>query len=145
MTVRREPNVVKAGSSLSQDYCAKDVSEMRLLCMGGGNLEEKFCHATAAIVKKCAREKIWGNCKFLTDEVIRQIEVEKMDKVENGGVLDILLRETGRKKLDSVTEMVYFWKVYSSVLQKELNRIKSQVHSKIRDHMLKGEYLYENY
>ena len=121
---------------MSQDFCAKDVSYLRELSFGGGDLEDKFCIATETIVKGCVRDKIWGNCKFLTDHMIRSLEIENVD-VADTNVFNVVLRSTNRLHL-GLREKVEFWKLYSGVIQKELNLIKSRVTRKIRELMYKG-------
>ena len=52
-------------------------------------------------------------------------------------MLDVLLKETRRSTL-GLADRIIFWKLYSNVLQKELNGMKSRAVKRVKDIMTQG-------
>lgn len=111
----------------------------------GGNISDSYYNvATHSMVKKCVKDLIWPSNKFLLDSQLQAYNITEDIKVlEDGGgnmqlgILGILLKFT--KKINvQYSEKVLFWKVYSPLVQKELNELKTNCARKIRDVMMKG-------
>jgi len=98
------------------------------------------CQAMLHLVKRCIRDDIWPDTKFLTETCI---EVQKMTDhpgFENS-VIGKLLRRTRQTHLD-VVKRVIFWQKYSREVQKELNQLKTNRTKSIKDELFKGKYLH---
>lgn len=95
--------------------------------------------AVRAIVKKCFREKIFPDVKFLTDSMISSMKFEdNIDFDFEKSVLGRLLRET-KKTHYTVMERYKCWLVWSKIGQNELNTKKSNVTKQIKEEIIAGK------
>ena len=108
------------------------------ICNTVPKIDQSDRQAMLHLVKRCIRDDIWPDTKFLTETCI---EVQKMmdhPGFENS-VIGKLLRRTRQTHLD-VVERVIFWKKYSREVQKELNQLKTNRTKSIKDELFKGKY-----
>ena len=145
------------------DYSKADMEEVRdgYLDTQNTKMKDYYNDGVCGRVKQCTREFIWPTNKFLPDENItlcykQYIEAQAADNEnvegsdatvaasdtnkQGGGILGRLLLETEKVNIPQ-SEILLFWKVYSSVVQKHLNDLKSSYSRKIREVMVKGMLL----
>lgn len=130
----KTPTVV---STLTDSTCTKEeMKSLQELSLGGGNLDEVFCEATATMVKKCTKDILWQHNKFLTDDSMQRVDVMKCDELD-GSMVSQLLRYTKFNTMNKVGKLK-FWRVYGPVVQKELNEMKSNRARMVKDILLRG-------
>lgn len=115
-------------------------SEMKVLqemSLGGGDLENEYNEATAALVRKCAKDDIWTNTKFLTDVSMQRVDAMNCT-ASDGSIVGRLFRMTNFKTEDN-TKKVAFWRIYGPVVQRELNESKSNRARVVKDLIIEGK------
>lgn len=105
---------------------------------------EKDCDITKEMVKQCIRTQIWVNNKFLTDQSMKNMTIT--DRNNPNTIINLLLART-RKLNYSDAHRFRFWKKYGSLVQKELNTIKTVCTRSIKNYLMRGKinmniYLY---
>ena len=136
----RSYNESPYGSNSSEDDRMRDNSNMvnTLAIMNVVNEidKEKHCDATETMVKKCIKQQIWSTTKFVTDITIKSMNCQ--DRSNPNTLLNILLTFTRKNNLSDVHRF-RFWKKYGSMVQKELNVLKTITTRSIRSAMLVGK------
>lgn len=125
-------------SPLTDTSCTS--TEMKVLqemSLGGGKLEEEYNEGTATLVRKCTKDILWTNTKFLTDNSMHKVDAMSCDEFD-GSIVGLLLKTTKYIASDRMKK-VTFWRVYGPVVQKELNEIKSNRARVVKDLILKGK------
>lgn len=117
-----------------------DLREITKMTISGSYLEGRFCGAVSTLVRKCTRDHLWGNTKFLTDDMLQAINIDESAE-ESSGLLRILLNET-KFKATTYSQKMEFWLLYSGVVQKELNQLKSTCGRKVKEELVKGKMSY---
>ena len=125
-----------ASTLTDSTYTKEEMKSLQELSLGGGNLDEVFCEATATMVRKCTKDVLWQHNKFLTDDSMQRIDVIKCDKLD-GSMISQLLRYTKFHTMNKVGKLK-FWRVYGPVVQKELNEMKSNRARMVKDILLRG-------
>ena len=125
-----------ASTLTDSTYTKEEMKSLQELSLGGGNLDEVFCEATATMVRKCTKDVLWQHNKFLTDDSMQRIDVIKCDKLD-GSMISQLLRYTKFNTMNKVGKLK-FWRVYGPVVQKELNEMKSNRARMVKDILLRG-------
>ena len=131
-------------SPLSDESSSTKKAIRQIIDISNGVVKEEDNDATKHIVKKCFRERIWPEIKFLTDEMIRDMGLEQgEDESVNFGksVLGKLLRAT-KKEHYGYTERFRCWSLWSKYGQSELNTKKSNVTKQIKAEVLSGKNNY---
>ena len=98
---------------------------------------ENECELTFTMVRKCVREEIWNDNKFLTDNSIKKIKFDERS-MNNKNILNVLLKRTRKLNLD-IYDRLKFWRKYGKEVQKELNTMKSTCTKQIKECLLKGK------
>ena len=101
-----------------------------------GKDKEQSCPLTIIMVRQCAREELWNHVKFLTNDCIKNIDVENKSNNKKNA-LHILLKRV-RRLNDTTYSKLRFWEYYAKDVQKELNIMKSTCTKHIKDNLLKG-------
>ena len=125
-----------ASTLTDSTYTKEEMKSLQELSLGGGNLDEVFCEATATMVRKCTKDVLWQHNKFLTDDSMQRIDVIKCDELD-GSMISQLLRYTKFNTMNKVGKLK-FWRVYGPVVQKELNEMKSNRARMVKDILLRG-------
>ena len=99
---------------------------------------ETNCFATESLVRKCIRNQIWCNNKFVLDNTIKNMKIE--NKTNPKSVLNILLRFTQKETLNSLNRLK-FWKRYGPMVQQEINLLKTICLRAIKDEIMIGEFI----
>ena len=110
-------------SPLSDESTSTKKAIRQIIDISNGVVKEEDNDAIKHIVKKCFRERIWPDIKFLTDEMIRDMGLEQgEDESVNfeKSVMGKLLRAT-KKEHYVYTERFRCWSLWSKYGQSELN------------------------
>ena len=99
---------------------------------------ETNCFATESLVRKCIRNQIWCNNKFVLDNTIKNMKIE--NKTNPKSVLNILLRFTRKDSLNNLNRLK-FWKRYGPMVQHEINTLKTICSRAIKDEIMIGEFI----
>ena len=99
--------------------------------------QEKDCELTMCMVRKCTREEIWNENKFLTDNVIKKLKIDE-NSMNEKNILSVLLRRTRKLDID-IFDRLKFWRKYSKEVQKELNTMKSTCTKQIKEIILRSK------
>ena len=128
-------------SPLSEDSTMTKKAIRQIIDISNGVLKEEDNEAIKHIVKKCFRERIWPEIKFLTDEMVRDIKLEQgEDEVANfkNSILGKLLKAT-KKEHYGYAERFRCWSLWSKYGQNELNNKKSNVTKQIKSEIMSGK------
>lgn len=128
-------------SPLSEDSTMTKKAIRQIIDISNGVLKEEDNEAIKHIVKKCFRERIWPEIKFLTDEMVRGIKLEQgEDEVANfkNSILGKLLKAT-KKEHYGYAERFRCWSLWSKYGQNELNNKKSNVTKQIKSEIMSGK------
>ena len=128
-------------SPLSEDSTMTKKAIKQIVDISNGVLKEEDNEAIKHIVKKCFRERIWPDIKFLTDEMVRDIKLEQgEDEVANfkNSILGKLLKAT-KKEHYGYAERFRCWSLWSKYGQNELNNKKSNVTKQIKSEIMSGK------
>lgn len=110
-----------------------------IIAISNGDVKEEDNAAVRGIVKKCFREKIWPDVKFLTDSMVRGMKYEDGPNFKfRNSILGKLLNVT-RKEHYGLPEKYRCWALWSGIGQSELNTKKSNVTKQIKDEIISGE------
>lgn len=110
-----------------------------IIAINNGDVKEEDNAAVRGIVKKCFREKIWPDVKFLTDSMVRGMKYEDGPNFKfRNSILGKLLNVT-RKEHYGLTDKYRCWALWSGIGQSELNTKKSNVTKQIKDEIISGE------
>jgi len=110
------------------------------VCNTVHKIDESDCQAMLHMVKRCIRDDIWPDTKFLTETCISVQKMHDHPGFENS-VIGKLLRKTRQTHFNVVKRLI-FWKKFSKEVQKELNQLKTNRTKSIKDELLKGKYLH---
>ena len=144
----QEPSLLSSTSSWKTDVsplsdsstCTKKAIR-EIIDISNGIVKEEDNDAVKHIVKKCFRERIWPDIKFLTDDMIRDMELEQGEDesaIFENSVLGKLLRAT-KKEHYGYAERFRCWSSWSKYGQNELNTKKSNVTKQIKAEVLSGK------
>ena len=117
---------------------SSEMKSLQEMSLGGGNLENEYNEGTATLVRRCTKDMIWTNTKFLTDVSMQRVDAMNCTETD-GSIVGLLLKNTRFTTTDN-TKKVAFWRVYGPVVQRELNELKSNRARTVKDLILKGEY-----
>ena len=96
--------------------------------------QEGICLATDSLVKRCIKQQIWPNNKFLTEQSVKNVKIT--DKTNKKTIINVLLNFTRKNHLNDLHRL-RFWKQYSIVVQKEINSMKTICTQGIKLEMMK--------
>ena len=99
---------------------------------------ETNCFATESLVRKCIRNQIWCNNKFVLDNTIKNMKIE--NKTNPKSVLNMLLKFTRKETLNNLNPLK-FWKKYGPMVQQEINVLKTICSRAIKDEIMIGEFI----
>ena len=88
------------------------------------------------IVKRCAREQIWSTTKFLDDDMINKMKIEKNEGYENS-IVGMLMNRCMKDDLEPVLRL-QFWRNYSRTVKDELNKMKTNCMKQIKMEVRNG-------
>ena len=98
---------------------------------------EGVCLATDTLVKRCIKQVIWSSNKFLTDHTIKNMCITDRDNPNT--IINVLINFTRKTNLSNAHRF-RFWKKYSTIVQKELNTLKTVCTRQIKDKLMAGKY-----
>ena len=137
MTQHTNSAIGKSGSLLSVTTSSNHTTLTRALDICNKVNCENECELTFTMVRKCVREEIWNDNKFLTDNSIKKIKFDERS-MNNKNILNVLLKRTRKLNLD-IYDRLKFWRKYGKEVQKELNTMKSTCTKQIKECLLKGK------
>ena len=127
----------------STDSQKKIHNSLIKVCQNVVEANDKEDSAMISIVRKCVKDDVWPDTKFLSTYCINN---QKFDNENNGfsnGVVGKLLKKTRQLNLN-ILQRVSFWNTFSSVVKEELNTLKTTRSKAIKDAMIKGKCTCEN-
>ena len=98
---------------------------------------EGVCLATDTLVKRCIKQVIWSSNKFLTDHTIKNMCITDRDNPNT--IINVLINFTRKTNLSNAHRF-RFWKKYATIVQKELNTLKTVCTRQIKDKLMAGKY-----
>ena len=147
MTINTRENMTSPGGRTMISDMTQRTDDSRI--RNGQNVEEVLraatgidqeveCKTTKELVRKCVKEELWNDVKFLTERTIRMITTQVSDNRGSSSILDKLIKRTKPQTLTKA-EKIMFWETYSEVVKAELNNLKTNCTKFIKDNVLKGK------
>lgn len=138
------PPNIQVGESTDDDYHRNNETDSSDTVNAIANIidvcndvdKESYCQNTELAVKRCIRQHLWANNKFLTDLSLKNMNVS--DRTNTHSIINILLKFTRREKMSDVHRF-RFWKKYGPMVQKELNTMKTIATRSIRTALMPGK------
>ena len=124
----------------STDNQKKIHNNLIKVCQNVVEANDKEDSAMISIVRKCVKDDVWPDTKFLSTYCINNQKYNNEDNGFSNGVVGRLLKKTRQLNLD-ILQRVSFWNTFSSVVKEELNTLKTARSKAIKEAMIKGKYM----
>ena len=136
------PSVTTAISDISgsTDSQKKIHNNLIKVCQNVVEANDKEDSAMISIVRKCVKDDVWPDTKFLSTHCINNQKFDDEDKGFSNGVVGKLLKKSRQLNLN-ILQRVSFWNTFSSVVKEELNTLKTTRSKAIKDALVKGKYM----